>query len=158
MTWASCLLQPLGQSQGLGMAKAEQGWNCGHICNGCASGTVPVADGSCEWDPPEKTMQPLLRQGQEPGNCLPTGSTLLRVRGVWIQSAGDSGKDAEEGRELWDTSFSGVNAFNAIILDPFLASVPSPRQRGCFFVLRSSSLVNNIAAIFNMGEGYYSAM
>lgn len=62
----------------------------------------------------------------------PTGSTLLRKYGEvklnLLEIQGPSGKDAEEGRELQDVSFSGTNAFYAIILDPLLASVPSPQQ------------------------------
>lgn len=62
----------------------------------------------------------------------PTGSTLLRESGGvelnLLEIQGSSGKDADEGRELQDVSFTGANAFDAIILDPLLASVPSPQQ------------------------------
>lgn len=96
LSWALRLLQPLGQSPGPGIRKAEWGWSWGHICSHWAHSppcysSVLVTSGSCEWDRLAETAQPGPRQGQEPGNCLHWQHTAEREWGGWTKSAGNSG-------------------------------------------------------------------
>lgn len=120
LSWALRLLHPLGQSPGPGIRRAEWGWNCEHSCSHWAHSLPAAALRWWQVAPVNETMQPVPRQGRNlemASHWQHVAEIVLGAELILQEIQGSSGKDADEGRELQGVSFSGANAFCAIILD-----------------------------------------